>query len=185
MTIEILTAILVFITAIYVYLTHKIALTSEKSVTAIKDQTEAMLRPYVVAEVYLRPNTPILNLRIKNNGKSGAENLTLELEQDFFQLGNTERNLKKLSAFSSKIDLLAPESELVFILASAQEIFSESEKSKLLPKKFTVTSSYSFGLKNFTEKHNIDLNPFLGATVVKDPLVEEIEKIRKLLEKNA
>ena len=183
MTIENLTVVLIIVTAIYAYLTYRISVANEKSVAAINFQTESMLRPYVVVEAFFRPNTAIINLRIKNHGKSGAENLTIEIDRDFFQLGNEKRNLKKLSAFNSKIDLLAPQSELLFTLASAQEIFSENANEALLPKKFSIKTSYSFGTKTITENHNIDLNPFLGASTNKDPLIEEIAKIRQVLEK--
>lgn len=183
MTIENLTAALIVITAVYAYLTYRISVANEKSVAAINFQTESILRPYVVVEAYFRPNTAIINLRIKNHGKSGAENITMEIDRDFFQLGDAKRNLKSLSAFNSKIDLLAPQSELLFTLASAQEIFSESSNESLLPKKFSIKTSYSFGSKTITENHNIDLNPFLGASTGKDSLIEEIAKIRQILEK--
>ena len=58
MTMEILTALLVVITGIYAFLTYKMALTSEKSVNIMTEQTEAMSRPYIVIQPYVRPNTP-------------------------------------------------------------------------------------------------------------------------------
>lgn len=78
MVIEYLTGILIFVTAIYVYLTHKMVEATESSVQAINEQSEALQRPYVVVEPFVRPNTPFLYLRIKNTGKTSAQDLTLK-----------------------------------------------------------------------------------------------------------
>ena len=69
MVIDYLTAILAFITAIYAYLTHRMAKASEASVEAMRNQTEAMLRPYVTVAPFIRPHTPFLYLRVKNSGR--------------------------------------------------------------------------------------------------------------------
>lgn len=50
MTMEILTAILVFITGIYAYLTYQMSKISERSVQIMNEQTEAMSRPYIVIQ---------------------------------------------------------------------------------------------------------------------------------------
>src|SRR5947208_11651912 len=102
MVIEYLTALLVFVTAIYAYLTHKMAKASDASVQAVRDQSEAMLRPYVTVSPFVRPHTPFLYLRVENSGRTGAENLRLTIDRDFFQFGETDRsekNLRTMSAF--------------------------------------------------------------------------------------
>ena len=50
MIMEILTAILVVVTGIYAYLTYKMSNMSERSVQMMKEQTEAMSRPYLVVQ---------------------------------------------------------------------------------------------------------------------------------------
>lgn len=54
MIIEYLTAILVFVTAIYAYLTHRMAKASEASVEAVRQQSEDMLRPYVSVSPFIK-----------------------------------------------------------------------------------------------------------------------------------
>ena len=71
--IDYLTAILVFVTAIYAYLTHKMAKASEASVQTMQEQSEAMFRPYVTVSPFIRPHTTVLYLRIENTGKAAAE----------------------------------------------------------------------------------------------------------------
>ena len=45
MIMEILTAFLLIVTAVYVFMTYKMSVMSERSVQIMKEQTEAMSRP--------------------------------------------------------------------------------------------------------------------------------------------
>jgi hypothetical protein len=106
---------------------------SEASVEAIRAQSEAMLRPYINVEPFIRPHTPFLYMRIKNTGRTSAENLQLSLDRDFFQFGKTDRpekNLRNLSAFTAPIDSFPPGTELIF--AGNLGYFSARILSKML-----------------------------------------------------
>ena len=85
MIMEILTAILVVVTGVYAYLTYKMSNMSERSVQMMKEQTEAMSRPYLIVQPIVRPHTPFLYLKIYNSGKTPALNVKLELDMDFYQ----------------------------------------------------------------------------------------------------
>lgn len=184
MVIEYLTAILVFITAIYAYLTHRMAKSSEASVEAMRDQSEAMLRPYVTAAPFIRPNTPILYLRVKNTGKMGAQSLHLTLDRDFFQFGEkTGKNLRTMSAFSIPIDSFPPGAELIIALAQGGVIFGENVQPDICPTQFNVTATYEYLGKEVAELNRIDLRPYIGTEGEHDPVVEELERIRKVMEK--
>lgn len=184
MVIEYLTAILVFITAIYAYLTHRMAKSSEASVEAMRDQSEAMLRPYVTAAPFIRPNTPILYLRVKNTGRTGAQNLRLTLDRDFFQFGEkTGKNLRNMSAFSIPIDSFPPGAELIIALAQGWVVFGENVQPDICPTQFNVTATYEYLGKEVAELNRIDLRPYIGTEGEHDPVVEELERIRKVMEK--
>jgi hypothetical protein len=183
MIMEILTAILVVVTGIYAYLTYKMANMSERSVQMMKEQTEAMSRPYLVIQPIVRPHTPFLYLKIYNSGKTPALNVKLELDKDFYRFDESDRNLKETSAFSSTFDSFAPNQELFFALGQGWLIFGESKNP--LPKQFVVTASYSYMDKEVVEKSYIDLRPFAQSEGEKNPIVEELEKIRKVQEKLA
>ena len=177
--IECLTAILVIITAIYAYLTHRIAKASEESV-------EAMARPYVTVAPYIRPHTPILYLRIENSGRTGAQNVRLTLDRDFFQFGENDRaekNLRTRSAFTAPIDTLAPGHQLNFALGQGWVIFGENARPEITPPQFNVTAEYEYRGRNIVEVNRIDLRPYLGSEGERDPMVEELEQIRKEIEK--
>lgn len=186
MVIEYLTAILAFITAIYAYLTHRMAKASEASVEAIHNQSEAMLRPYITAAPFIRPNTPFLYLRVKNTGKMGAQNLRLTLDRDFFQFGEkdrAEKNLRTMSAFSTSIDSFPPGAELIFALGQGWVIFGENAQPDVCPTQFNVMATYEFLEKRVAEVNRIDLRPYIGTEGEHDPVVEELERIRKVMEK--
>lgn len=181
-----LTAILCAITAIYSYLTYKMAKSSEASVEAMRAQSEAMFRPYVTISPYIRPNTTLLYLKIENTGKSTAEDLKLTIDKDFFQFGESNRddhNLKTKTAFVEPIQSLPPGGKLVFALAQGFVIFSPGADQTKTPQQFTITANYRMGNRLYSENNHIDLKPFIGSEGEREPIVEELEKIRKAAEK--
>lgn len=186
MVTEYLTAIFVFITALYAYLTYRMAKSSEASVEAMRDQSEAMLRPYITAAPFIRSNTPFLYLRVSNTGKMGAQNLRLAIDRDFFQFGEkdrAEKNIRTMSAFSTTIDSFPPGAELIFALCQGWVIFGENAQPDICPTQFNITATYEFLEKSVTEVNRIDLRPYTGTEGEHDPVVEELERIRKVIEK--
>jgi hypothetical protein len=182
MVIEILTAILVFITAIYAYLTHRMAKSSEASVEAMRNQSEASLRPYITVAPFIRAHTPMLYLRVKNTGITGAQNVRLSIDRDFYKFARPDGNLRALSAFTTPIDSLSPGAELIFGLAQGWVLFGEKSQPDICPTQFNVTSEYEFFGKTVQEVTQVDLRPYLGSEGERDPIVEELERIRKVLE---
>jgi len=186
MVIEYLTAVLVLITALYAYLTYRMAKASEASVLAIRDQSEAMLRPYITVTPFIRPHTQLLYLCVKNSGRMGAQNLHLTMDRDFFQLGEqdrSDRNIRIMNAFSVPIDSFPPGAELIFALGQGCVIFSKNAQPDVSPTKFTITAVYEFLGKKVEEVNRIDLRPYISTEGELNPIVEELERIRKVIEK--
>ena len=186
MIIEYLTAILVFVTAIYAYLTHRMAKASEASVEAVRQQSEDMLRPYVSVSPFIRPQANFLYLKVANTGRTGAQNLRLTLDRDFFQWGETsgpDNNIRTRNAFSLPIDSFPPDTELLFALGQGWVLFGENANPAVTPLQFNITATYEFFGKKVEEITRIDRRPYLGTEGEHDPIVEELEKIRKALEK--
>ncbi|CAI2473912.1 hypothetical protein [Serratia plymuthica] len=181
MMMEVLTAILVIITGIYAYLTYKMSNISERSVQMMKEQTEAMSRPYLVIQPVVRSHTSFLYLKIYNIGRIPALNVKFELDKDFHQFDEPDRNLKDISVFTSTFDSFAPNQSLLFALGQGWLIFGESKNS--LPQQFVITATYSYMDKKVIEKNHIDLRPFEQSESERNPIVEELEKIRKAQEK--
>lgn len=188
MIIEVLTGILTLITGIYAYLTFRMAKASEESVKAVRQQSEDALRPYISISPFIRPQALFMYLRIKNTGRTGAQNLRLTIDRDFFQWGEankSENNLRNQNAFSLPIDSFSPDAELLVALGQGWVLFGEEANPAVTPVKFNITASYEFFGKQVEEVNRIDLHPYVGTEGEHDPIVEELERIRKALEKKS
>lgn len=176
---EVLTGTLVLITGIYAYLTYRMAVASEKTFNLMIEQTESLTRPFVVIQPYVRPNTPLLYIKIKNTGKTTAEKLGLSLNKDFFRFDKANENIRDFDAFNKIIDSLAPDQEIHFALGQAWLIYGESKNP--MPKQFSITAEYSFKSKTVNEVNDIDLRPFEQSEAEKSPLIEELKGIKENL----
>ena len=184
MTLEILTALLVVITAFYAWSTFRILKANENVVSVMEEQTEALYRPYVSARVYLVPKSPMLYLGIKNTGKTAAERLRIKLDRDYYQFGekNAEKNLVGYHAFQNTIDSFPPEAELIFYLGVAHQVIGDGRDYKLTPDYFNITLTYEYGGKSVEEKTMLDLRPLKNSAIPPDPLVENLDGIKKAIE---
>jgi hypothetical protein len=142
----------------------------------MRDQSEAISRPYVTVEPYVRPNTPLLYIKITNTGQTSAVNLKLSISKDFYQFGDCARNLKNFPAFSSTIGSFAPNQKFIFALAQGFLLFGEPNIN--LPKQFPITAKYNTGKHEVEETSNIDLRAYELSEGYKDPIVEKLEKLK-------
>lgn len=183
--IEFLTSLLVAITAFYAWATYRILKANERVVEAMREQSEAVYRPYVTVTLRLEPDNPIFYLRIANLGKTPATDLRLSIDRSFFKFGERSegKDLSSFTAFNQPIDSLPPESEIVFGLAQGFVVFADGADPTTCPTTFTVTATYKFGAKQVEERHVIDLRPYLGADVPQDPIIRKLKAINDTLGK--
>lgn len=184
---ELLTALLVVVTAFYAWVTYRILRANERVVEAMREQSEAAYRPYVTVSVFVEPDNPIFYLRISNTGRTSAEHLRLSLDQSFFQFGerSEDRNIANLAAFNETIDALGPGSSLTINLAQGFVVFGKTANPTTCPLRFTVTAKYAFGTKQVEERHAIDLRPYRGAAIPQEAIVRKLEAINDTLGKLA
>jgi len=183
-TIELLTAALVLITAVYAWLTYRIARSNERSTGIMAKQTALLTRPYVEVGVFLPAKIPMFYLRIRNTGRTAARNLRLAMDRDFFQYGESKgRNLAALTAFREPIASFGPGSELIFALAEGVVLFAESSDPKVTPQEFNVTAAYDYEGGSAHETFHVDLKPYLYSTMEPSPLIEELERMRQAIER--
>ncbi len=182
---EWLTVANVLLTAIFAGLTFFILRANRAAVAAMRDQMADQNRPFVAVTVQVRMGTPVIQLLVKNAGRSPAENLRLHLDRDFFQFGEKgeSRNLAKQSAFSKTIDCLPPMSELLFDLGVGHQIFAGEADQAVCPHTFTVSAEYQHVKSKYSEQTHVDLRPYMGTSVPQHPVVEEMERVRKSIDK--
>lgn len=181
---EWLTLANVLLTAMFAGLTFFILRANRAAVGAMREQMADQNRPFVAVTVQVRMGTPVIQLLIRNVGRSPAQNLRLRLDRDFFQFGEQaeSRNLAKQSAFSQSIDCLPPMSELLFDLGMGFEIFASGADPTICPHTFEVSAEYEYGKNKYSEKTHVDLQPYMGTSVPRHPVVEELERVRKSID---
>ena len=150
----------------------------------MREQMADQNRPFVAVTVQVRMGTPVIQLLVRNVGRSPAQHLRLRLDRDFFQFGEKGegRNLAKQSAFSQPIDCLPPMSELLFDLGMGFKIFESGADPTICPHTFEVSAEYEYGKNKYSEKTHVDLRPYMGTSVPHHPVVEELERVRKSID---
>ena len=182
---EWLTLANVLLTAMFAGLTVFILRANRAAVGAMREQMADQNRPFVTVTVQVRMGTPVLQLLIRNFGRSPAQNLRLHLDRDFFQYGSIAegRNLAKQSAFSQPIDCLPPTAELLFDLGTGPNIFSGEANQAVCPQTFKVSADYEYGKSKYSEKTHVDLRPYIGTSVQHHPVAEELNRVRQSIDK--
>lgn len=180
----VLNGLLVIITAFYAWATFRILKANEGVLNAAREQSESLSRPYVSLILYLVPGTTIFALRIENTGHTEARNLTLTLDRDFFQLGdkNSKRNLRNVNAFSQPIQSFGPGARIDFWLAQGQHLFGVDAEPDTTPLQFSIRATYEYSGKSVVEDTTIDFRPYLMADLPREPLVNELESIKRAIE---
>lgn len=179
-----LTTVNIFLTTVFAVLTFFILKANRATVAAMRDQMADQARPFVHVSVQVRMGTPVIQLLVKNVGKSPAQKLTLNIDRDFYQYGEkTEsRNLAKQSAFSQPIECLPPMSELLFDLGMGFKIFANDSVPAVCPTTFEVSADYSHATNTYSEITHVDLRPYLGTSVPQHPVVEELKHVRESID---
>lgn len=182
--IEILTAILVVVTGFYAWATFKILKANENVVEVMKQQNDVLMRPYITVNTLVHPKHPLIHLKITNSGKTPAKDVRFEIDKPFYQFGRKgeEHNIAEFPVFQNPIECFPPDTSLYFDLAQGFVIFGKDANHDVTPSKFSIKVTYSYGGKTVEELTQIDLNPYLNSRSEPNPLIEELEKIRKAIE---
>lgn len=187
MVLEVLTGALVVITAFYAWATYKILKANESVVDAMREETLATTRPYVVVAPVLEVDNPIFYLRISNTGRTSATNLRLTIDKSFFRFGeqSESRDLASFTAFTQPIDSFPPGAEITFALAQGFKVFEGNAENPAMPHTFAVTANYEFSGRKVEEVNRIDLRPYLGADIPQDAQIRKLKDISESLKKIA
>lgn len=186
MTIDVLTGLLVVITGFYAWVTYKIMNLNGLTLAAMQAQAEAVTRPYLTINVFSEPNSVVFYLRIANTGKSGASNVRLKLDRDFYQYGQKNRpSLREATAFQQPIEQLPPGAEIVFGLAQGFVVLGNEADASVTPPVFSIDATYAYGDKTVSETTTIDLRPYKESMDPPSAVADELKRIREQLEKIA
>lgn len=184
--IEILTAILVVVTAFYAWFTRKILKANEVTVQQMRLQQESLLRPYIVISPLFYPGDIVFHLKIENTGMTLARNLRLSIDKRFYQFADTSNgtnNLQSFSAFNVPIESFAPGAQMVFDLAQGYKILGSQADQNVTPPVFEISASYEYFDKKVSERTQIDLRPYRDALLPHDAVASEVKGLRHVLDR--
>lgn len=165
-----LTGVLVIITAYYAYQTYKIVKLNEK---VIEEQygPQISIVPYIWDCVF--------SLLIKNSGKSAARNVRFILDKDVPQFNGKEK-LNDFNIF--KFPLAAFPAGAEYNIDIAQGFVILDSKNNF-PTQFNIHCSYEYIGKLHQEDYCFDLKSYDNTSFPKNPLVDEIKKLREVISK--
>lgn len=176
-TTEILTAVLVIITAIYAYFNYLMAKRNGEMVAEMKAQRESFLAPSITIAVKIK-HTSVMCLLVTNRGQSPASNLRLSLDRDFHRFGKAapENNIRNFPMFQEVIPSFAPGEELFTMLVQGFEL------NDFTPVRFSVLATYEFGGKSYQQTHSINLGAYMQTSQDRSEMLDEAKKISKAVE---
>lgn len=181
---NILTLCLVVVTALYCLLTYLILRANSQMVAQMRAQYESFISPVIATTIHIK-HSVFVYLKIRNKGQSAAKNLRLSFDRDFYQAAEftEERNVRKYAMFNRNIPSFGPDEELFILLSQGFNLGKSVENKEITPHQFIIGASYEFGGKRFSSSHEVDLSAYMNTSQDRSELLEELENIRKALEK--
>jgi hypothetical protein len=176
--------LLVVITAVYCFLTFKIVQKNGEMVAQMRAQYDSFVAPIITTTLKIKYGT-ILYLLIRNKGQSAAKNVRLNLDRDFHQIGNEAAgsNIRNFPLFQRTIPSFAPDEEFFVLLCQGFNLGKKDKTGKLLtPHEFEIEVRYEALGRKVTQRHEIDLNTYMQSEQDRSEILDELEKIRKVLE---
>lgn len=180
--IEILTGILVLVTAIYAWLTFNIARSNNDMVKEVRTQIELQTRPIITVNTEIHHHVMFM-IRIWNSGNSPAENIRLKIDKDVYRYGKAspENNIRELYIFKVGLAALAPRDGYWIDIGAASDVGNAKDGQILVPEKFSMEATYAYGTKSYSESFTVDLKSYFYTSGEKRT-AEQIERIAKSLD---
>lgn len=177
--ITILTAVLVVITGVYVYLTYRMAKASEAASTLMKEQSDAIARPYVSISLVKRHNNPHIFLRIENTGQTTARDMTLSFGPEVEGVKEIEeiQKIRGSYLFTKTLASFPPHSPVFFLLGFGSSLSCDNKNASKTP--LSITAKYSYGHQTFTETSWLDVNQYDGSALDTNPIVSALGHIKE------
>lgn len=175
---------------IYVFKTWQIAAATQDATSVssqilqeMKDSRDQEIAPYIIVYFDMPEGQNIINLIIKNIGKSPATSVNLNFVPKL--IGNRNEDFSELAFIKDGIVFLAPGQQIKTFVDSTVGFFNEESYRTL---KYKVNVTYYGGLKNIQRfsEHILDMNVFKGVSWITrhdiHKLATDVEKISKSIE---
>ena len=160
------------------------ALITARMAKSMKEQTDAIIRPYVTVALVKKPNDPYIFLKISNTGKTDAKNLSLQLNKDFDPLRDYDigKRLASWQLFQKPFPSFAPDTSLFYIIGfGARYLEPNNVKIPTLP--FSITARYTFSGNSVEETTTLDVTQFNDTILDEDGIVKVLNEIKEEIKK--
>jgi hypothetical protein len=182
--IELLTSLLVIITAIYAFLTFRILQANRASVTLMTSQIEASTRPYVTISL-VRERGGFYSFEVSNHGRSGARQLRLTCEPEIKPVGAAGSVLQvgkptdATGLFRHPLTYLAP-TQTIRVLFGHYSGIRASYPGLI----FKITLTYKGVGQSYSDAAELSLKPTDETSHLSEyDIGQELHDIRKAVEK--
>lgn len=182
--IEILTSLLVIITGIYAFLTHRILQANRASVALMTSQIESSTRPYVVVSLS-RERAGFYSFEVSNLGRSSARQLHLTCDPEIKPVGAAGdvvqfgKPTDATGLFRHPITYLAPGQTVRALFGHYSGI-----RDSYPDLTFKITLRYEGTGKSYEEMAELSLKPTDETSHLAEyDIGQEIHEIRKAIEK--
>lgn len=155
------------------------AIQTRRTVRAMEDQNDRLVRPYVTVRL-TRDRTSYI-LLVENTGRTPAEDLRLDLSQEFYCLGDSDFALSDETLFSEGVGTFPPGSEVGYVLGDTVQMQSDADFEQM-PRQFAVTARYSYHDTDVEETFDINLRQFAKEILVYKGARRELKELRETLE---
>lgn len=171
----------------YSYMKSTAAMANEMKATR-EVEFEINHRPKVVMHFSIKSNGMICVL-VSNEGNGAARNIRFDISPPLVN-SKGEKMVEQWPALRDGIDYLPPRKSLTFFLESSFNINEYVKRG--LPLDYEVTAEYEWdigGRPRVRDKYPLELTPYIHTDLssYKDvsTLIDEVERIRKILEEKA
>lgn len=152
------TFVLLIVTAVYAYLTHRIARATEDNLWQVN-------RAIVSARLNVSQRA-LLGVVFENLGKSPASDLTIQIDRPVFQMLSGERDIAEVPMINNGLKTFPPNFPVEIYLGTTFQWLNENTPREKHPANFDLMISYQTGGRNVTETMTIDIVnqlQFMGA----------------------
>ena len=107
------------------------------------------------------------------------------MDKDFYQAGefSEDKNIRTFPVFQQPIPSFGPDEEIFILLSQGFNLDKKNGETLITPYEFNIDTQYEFAGKTFKHRHEINLHAYLMTSQDRSELLDELEKIRKALER--
>lgn len=170
-------ALMVLLTAFYVYYTRRILLSNRQTLEEVKEQVWQANRAYVNLRLTIHDRS-LCMLELSNDGKTPAHSVRLALDRDIFQMMDPKKRINDLPMFSETFEAIPAGARYsLYLWPGAQKAGTD-----VIPSEFKVTATYEAMGRPVSEVTALHIHMLEGTDFPPAAVEESLEKLPRILD---